>query len=140
LITSDERKILMQDEPTINPILTPTDPQPINPPNGAESEPANDTVAAQPLTELGPDDMKSYLMLRQSIDGFQTAALAFYATGKNVQERAERAMNVEFFATEFKLGVTDDECPAGQRPDAHGNCFPHDGLSFNDAGVAGGNA
>lgn len=120
----------MQDEPSINPVPQPSDPQPAPPNGAAPDQPAANEVSAQPITLLEPADMASYLRLRQGVDGFQTAALAFYATGKTVQERAERAENVQHFADEFKGAVMDDGCPAGQRSDGHGNCIPNDATSF----------
>jgi hypothetical protein len=131
----------MPEEPITNPNSSLADAQPVNggvvPPNGGAIEkPAADAAvgAAPPnggatdlAAKLEAGDLTSYLMLRQSIDLFEATALAFYASGKTVEARENRALDVRDSVTRFKDNLPPDGCPPGQRRDSNGNCIPNEG-------------
>lgn len=106
----------MQDEQTMNPI-----------PQSSELQP--EAVAVADLSaKLEAGDLTSYLTLRQSIDLFEATTIAYYATGKTLQARANRALDVQGIVDAVKENIKPDECPPGFRPDGYGNCVPKDGY------------
>lgn len=73
-------------------------------------------------------DLTSYLTLRQSIDRFEATAIAYYATGKTLQARTNRALEVQGIVDAVVENIKPDDCPPGMRPDGYGNCVPKDGY------------
>jgi hypothetical protein len=136
----------MPEEPISNPNPPPSDPHPVNggatlPNGGATEQPAaNAGAAAAALTQLEDKDMMSYLLLRQNIDLFEATAIGFYATGKTVEARANRAEEVQLHVANFKNNFLPDGCGAGLRDDGHGHCVPNDALTIRNAEGGGGNA
>ncbi|HKS38979.1 MAG TPA: hypothetical protein VJX74_00080 [Blastocatellia bacterium] len=102
----------MQDESTIN---------------GAAPD-AGAVLVTDLSARLEGGDLTSYLTLRQSIDQFEATAIAYYATGKTLQARTNRALEVQGIVDAVKENIKPDDCPPGMRPDGYGNCVPKDGY------------
>lgn len=85
-------------------------------PNTTDSSAAKDG-AGWPTTDLKPEDLPSFLSLRDSIHMFEWAALKLYMSGESVEARTARAKTVQEFVKDFKVNNGLGEgCPPGFHP------------------------